>query len=59
MIPSVTFRDAARRANWLDGVEIVASHGYLRRNFESENGHLRDDGYGGNVDEDRLRFLRE
>lgn len=42
----------------LDGVEIVASHGYLPAQFLNPRLNLRDDGYGGELD-DRLRFLRE
>jgi 2,4-dienoyl-CoA reductase-like NADH-dependent reductase (Old Yellow Enzyme family) len=42
----------------LDGVEIVASHGYLPSQFLNPRTNRRDDGYGGS-DERRLRFLRE
>jgi len=51
---------AARRirAAGLDGVEIVASHGYLPVQFLNPRLNLRTDGYGGNLD-GRLRFLRE
>lgn len=42
----------------LDGVEIVASHGYLPSQFLNPRVNLREDGYGGS-DERRLRFLRE
>ena len=42
----------------LDGVEIVASHGYLPAQFLNPRVNLRDDAYGGNL-ENRLRFLRE
>jgi len=42
----------------LDGVEIVASHGYLPAQFLNPRVNLREDGYGGDV-EGRLRFLRE
>ena len=41
-----------------DGVEIVASHGYLPAQFMSEAVNSRDDAYGGNFD-NRLRFTRE
>ncbi|WP_315924405.1 FAD-dependent oxidoreductase [Mesorhizobium sp. SP-1A] len=41
-----------------DGCEIVASHGYLPAQFLNPNVNLRDDEYGGSV-ENRLRFLRE
>jgi len=51
---------AARRlrAAGLDGVEIVASHGYLPSQFLNANVNLREDSYGGSL-ENRLRFLRE
>ena len=50
---------AARlRTAGLDGVEIVASHGYLPAQFLNPRVNLRDDRYGGS-DENRLRFLRE
>ena len=50
---------AARlRAAGLDGVEIVASHGYLPAQFLSPRVNLRSDAYGGSL-ENRLRFLRE
>ena len=54
------YGDAARRMQTagLDGVEIVASHGYLPAQFLNPRVNLRDDGYGGDV-EGRLRFLRE
>lgn len=42
----------------LDGVEIVASHGYLPAQFLNPRVNLRDDDYGGSL-ENRLRFLRE
>ena len=42
----------------LDGVEIVASHGYLPAQFINPRVNLRDDNYGGNLD-NRLRFVRE
>jgi 2,4-dienoyl-CoA reductase-like NADH-dependent reductase (Old Yellow Enzyme family) len=52
-------RGAARlKTAGLDGVEIVASHGYLPAQFLNPRVNLRDDGYGGS-DENRLRFLRE
>lgn len=41
-----------------DGVEIVASHGYLPAQFLNPRTNLRDDEYGGSP-EGRLRFLRE
>ena len=42
----------------LDGVEVVASHGYLPSQFLNPAANLRDDEYGG-TPENRLRFLRE
>jgi 2,4-dienoyl-CoA reductase-like NADH-dependent reductase (Old Yellow Enzyme family) len=54
------YGDAARRMEsaGLDGVEIVASHGYLPSQFLNPRVNLRDDDYGGDI-EGRLRFLRE
>ncbi len=54
------YGDAAARlvAAGLDGVEIVASHGYLPAQFLNPHVNRRTDGYGGSVD-NRLRFLRE
>ncbi|MDB6084977.1 MAG: NADH:flavin oxidoreductase/NADH oxidase, partial [Gammaproteobacteria bacterium] len=54
------YGDAAKRMQsaGLDGVEIVASHGYLPSQFLNPRVNLRDDGYGGDLD-GRLRFLRE
>src|ERR1700692_1989071 len=51
---------AARRMQTagLDGVQIVASHGYLPAQFLNPRVNLRDDAYGGDL-EGRLRFLRE
>lgn len=46
-----------RRAG-VDGVEIVASHGYLPAQFLNPQVNRRDDCWGGS-DENRLRFLRE
>ena len=40
----------------LDGVEVVASHGYLPAQFLNPRVNLRTDGYGGN-DANRRRFL--
>jgi len=42
----------------LDGVELVASHGYLLGQFLNPRVNLRDDEYGGSF-ENRLRFVRE
>jgi 2,4-dienoyl-CoA reductase-like NADH-dependent reductase (Old Yellow Enzyme family)/thioredoxin reductase len=54
------YGDAARRMQTagLDGVEIVASQGYLPAQFLNPRVNLRDDAYGGDLD-GRLRFLRE
>ncbi|NBA98591.1 FAD-dependent oxidoreductase [Pseudomonas sp. R5(2019)] len=51
---------AARRLHQagLDGVEIVASHGYLPAQFINPRVNQRTDGYNGDL-EQRLRFLRE
>jgi 2,4-dienoyl-CoA reductase-like NADH-dependent reductase (Old Yellow Enzyme family) len=62
MIDSIVagYGDAARRMETagIDGVEIVASHGYLPAQFLNPRVNLRDDAYGGGL-EGRLRFLRE
>ncbi len=42
----------------LDGVEVVASHGYLPAQFLNPKVNLRDDEYGGSP-ANRLRFLRD
>jgi 2,4-dienoyl-CoA reductase-like NADH-dependent reductase (Old Yellow Enzyme family)/thioredoxin reductase len=51
---------AARRMHQagMDGVEVVASHGYLPAQFLNPRVNLREDGYGGD-DARRQRFLRE
>ena len=50
---------AARlRAAGLHGVEIVASHGYLPAQFLNPRVNLRDDEYGGSL-QNRVRFVRE
>jgi 2,4-dienoyl-CoA reductase-like NADH-dependent reductase (Old Yellow Enzyme family)/thioredoxin reductase len=62
MIASIVqgYGDAARRMQTagFDGVEIVASHGYLPAQFLNPRVNLRVDAYGGDLD-GRLRFLRE
>jgi len=54
------FGAGARRieAAGIDGVEIVASHGYLPAQFLNPHVNVREDEYGGSFD-GRLRFLRE
>jgi 2,4-dienoyl-CoA reductase-like NADH-dependent reductase (Old Yellow Enzyme family) len=42
----------------VDGVEIVASHGYLPSQFMNSTINLRNDRYGGSL-ENRLRFTRD
>jgi 2,4-dienoyl-CoA reductase-like NADH-dependent reductase (Old Yellow Enzyme family) len=42
----------------LDGIEVVASHGYLIAQFFNPRVNVRTDGYGGSL-ENRLRFIRE
>jgi 2,4-dienoyl-CoA reductase-like NADH-dependent reductase (Old Yellow Enzyme family)/thioredoxin reductase len=42
----------------LDGVEVVASHGYLPSQFLNPHVNLRQDAYGGTPD-NRMRFLLE
>ncbi|GAC1030042.1 FAD-dependent oxidoreductase [Pseudomonas sp. No.21] len=42
----------------LDGVEVVASHGYLPAQFLNPRVNRREDGYNGDLGA-RLRFLRE
>jgi 2,4-dienoyl-CoA reductase-like NADH-dependent reductase (Old Yellow Enzyme family) len=42
----------------IEGVEIVASHGYLPSQFLNPRVNLREDEYGGSF-ENRLRFTRE
>lgn len=46
------------RTAGLDGVEVVASHGYLAGQFMNPRTNLRTDRYGGSFD-NRLRFARE
>ena len=54
------FVQAARRAKdaGFDGVEIHGAHGYLLSGFLSRQWNLRDDDYGGSI-ENRSRFLCE
>lgn len=54
------YRQAAlnARAAGMDGVELHCSSGYLPMQFLSSNTNLRDDRYGGSV-ENRLRFALE
>ncbi|MEV0494123.1 FAD-dependent oxidoreductase [Streptomyces atratus] len=54
------YGQAARRLReaGLDGVEVVASHGYLPAQFLNPEVNVRTDGWGGD-DQGRLRFLRE
>ncbi|SCZ55855.1 MULTISPECIES: FAD-dependent oxidoreductase [unclassified Pseudomonas] len=54
------YADTARRLHQagLDGVELVASHGYLPAQFINPRVNRRTDGYNGEL-EQRLRFIRE
>jgi 2,4-dienoyl-CoA reductase-like NADH-dependent reductase (Old Yellow Enzyme family) len=54
------YASAAKRLETagLDGVEVVASHGYLPAQFLNPRVNLREDEYGGS-EENCLRFLRE
>ncbi len=54
------FGETARRMAeaGADGVEIVASHGYLPAQFLNPRVNRREDHYGGSLD-NRLRFTRE
>lgn len=54
------YGDAARRmaAAGMDGVEIVASHGYLPAQFLNPRVNVREDEYGGSL-ENRTRFIRD
>lgn len=49
---------ARMRDAGVDGVEIVASHGYLPAQFLNGHANRRTDKWGGSV-ENRMRFLRE
>lgn len=52
--------DAARRMKeaGVDGVEIVGSHGYLPAQFLNPHVNVRDDRFGGSL-ENRTRFIRD
>ncbi|MGI9596312.1 MAG: hypothetical protein ACR2QK_09135 [Acidimicrobiales bacterium] len=54
------FASAARRVEvgGLDGVELHAAHGYLLGSFLSPATNIRDDDYGGSL-ENRVRLTRE
>ncbi len=54
------FKDAAKRANdaGFDAIEIHGAHGYLIHEFLSPRSNMRQDEYGGNI-ENRTRFLKE
>lgn len=54
------YRIAARNAirAGFDGVQIHAANGYLIDQFLRDNANLRDDHYGGSID-NRMRFLLE
>ncbi len=49
--------DRAKKYGW-DGVQVYAGQGVLPMQFLSSRTNLREDGYGGNL-ENRLRFLLE
>ena len=55
-----SYASAAKRLETagIDGVEVVASHGYLPAQFLNPEINQRSDEYGGNA-ENRLRFLQE
>lgn len=54
------YRQAAINAKeaGFDGVELHCANGYLVNQFMSEHTNIRNDSYGGNL-ENRLRFLKE
>lgn len=49
---------ARMKAAGFDGIEVAASHGYLIAQFLSPQVNLREDSYGGSL-ENRMRFLNE
>jgi len=55
-----TYRQAAANAleAGFDGVQVHAANGYLIDQFLRDNANLRDDDYGGSI-ENRIRLLRE
>ncbi len=58
IIESYASAAARMAAGGLDGVEVVASHGYLPAQFLNPIANVRSDDYGGSF-ENRLRFLLE
>ncbi|WP_462421477.1 oxidoreductase [Salinicoccus sp. Marseille-QA3877] len=57
---ALSFGQAARRAREadMDAVEIHGGHGYLFSQFLSPGSNIRNDEYGGSL-ENRFRFLKE
>ncbi len=56
----IAFTEAAKRADQagFDGIELHGAHGYLINEFMSPLSNLREDEYGGSV-ENRSRFVHE